>query len=341
MKITIREIAKEAGVSMTTVSNVINKRSKRVSEETVERIEKIIEKYNYTPNMNARSLVQSSSKLIGLLYFSKKAEFSFADPFVSQVMANVEREAKKAGYFIFVHNITSEKDILSIQNNWKFDGFIIVGVTSRDFKAVHSVLKGPSVYIDTHLSAQDSEEIAKKDACVFVNSNDALASHTAVEYLIHNGHKEIAFLSYVFDINYTSVIEQRFKAYSSLLKQHNIPFKEENVFIDSEFDRILEQIDSITAIFVTGDLLAARLIKYLKNNDIYTPKDISVISIDNMMFADLIDPPLTTIDLDPDLKGKLAFQYLLKIIDEETIENNFIELDNRLIIRDTVRPLNN
>ena len=120
-RITIKQIAEEAGVSMTTVSNVLNKKTHRVSEEKIQLIEEIIEKHHYIPNMNARSLVNSSSKLIGLLYYSKENDFIFSDPFTSELLAGIEKESKRNGYFVLVHNVTSINDILTLQKNWNFD----------------------------------------------------------------------------------------------------------------------------------------------------------------------------------------------------------------------------
>lgn len=83
---------------MTTVSNVINKKAHRVSQDKIEMIEGIIKKYNYSPNMNARALVKSSSRLIGVLYFSDQKNLDFADPFVTEVLDGIQRVTKEHSF---------------------------------------------------------------------------------------------------------------------------------------------------------------------------------------------------------------------------------------------------
>lgn len=335
MKITIKQIAEEAGVSMTTVSNVINKRAKRVSEEKIDLIEQIIAKYNYTPNLNARSLAHSTSKLIGLLYFSDSQDFTFSDPFVAEVLSSVEKEAKNAGYFVLVHHICSEKELATIQQNWKFEGFIIVGVPSKIFFSINSVLKEPAVYIDTHLSEKDQQRIEEHTECAFVNSNDYQSGKLAAQYLLDNGHQSIAFLSYDFNPDHTGVIQQRFQSYKDALAENGAPFNPDLKFHDKEFDRLLQHRQDYSAIIASGDYLAAQLIQYLKNRYAYRRGDPAIIGFDNISFAYLMDPPLTTIHLDPALKGVLAFKKLLQISKKEDVQDQFTYLDGKLIVRES------
>ncbi|EMC2386152.1 LacI family DNA-binding transcriptional regulator, partial [Enterococcus faecalis] len=126
-KITIKDIAREAGVSIATVSNVINNKANRVSEKKKREIHELMDKYNYAPNLNARSLVAQESKMIGILYYSIKEEIDFGDPFIADLMTGLEFEAKRQGTFILFHGFNELKDIDLLQRNWNFDGFIIIG----------------------------------------------------------------------------------------------------------------------------------------------------------------------------------------------------------------------
>lgn len=336
-RITIKQIAEEAGVSMTTVSNVLNKKARRVSEDKIKLIEEIIEKYNYIPNMNARSLVNSSSRLIGLLYYSRQDNFMFSDPFTSELLSGIEKESKKEGYFVLVHNITSVEDILTLQKNWNFDGFIIVGVSSFRLNEINNAVKKPVVYIDTYVGEEDKKEIEMQKDRLFVNTDDYNASYVGMQHLIDCGHQEIAFLSFDFEIDVPSVIQSRYNAYVDVLQKYNLKFAESLVYGEEDFSLIHETLDQFSAILVTSDYLAARLVKYLKNRGIYNVEQTSIIGFDDVYFSELMDPGLTTIRLNPSEKGKVAFTELKKLITGDEIDTQFILLEGELIVRQSVK----
>lgn len=339
MRVTIKQIAEEAEVSLTTVSNVINKRFHRVSKEKIALIESIIEKYNYTPNMNARSLVQSSSQLIGLLYYSDEPDLSFSDPFIAEILSGINEQAKKAGYFVLVHNINSKEDVKTIQKNWLFEGFIVVGVWGRQFVEINEVFDRPVVYIDTHLSKETLALVQEQPDRSFVNTDDYAAGVLAVEHLIDYGHSNIAFLSYDYAFNEPSVIEERYRAYVDTLKKHDLRVAEEHIYTDHEFDRLLKDLSQFSAIVVTGDFLVARLFKYLKNRSEFSINTLSVVSFDDISFAELMDPPLTTVRLEQRNKGILAFEQLIALANDQEVESHLLLLEGQLISRKSVRKL--
>lgn len=339
MKITIKKIAEEAGVSMTTVSNVINNKAHRVSQEKKDLINSIIEKYDYSPNMNARALVQSSSHLIGLLYFSKRPRLDFTDPFVAEVLEGIERVAKATGFFTLIHNVTSQQDIEDIQKNWKFDGLIAVGFNQSLFESINKSIQVPIVFIDTHLDERIYSNLQDYPNRYFLNTDDYQAAYKATDYLIKNGHQKIAFLSYDFEINATSVIQQRYIGYLSALKANHLTDSEHLIFTDSDFTKMLNTIDQYTAVIVTADFLAMQFIYYLKKNQAFYENEISVIGFDDIKYSALNDPPLTTIKLDQLEKGHKAMELLVEIVENGPKESMITNLDSELVIRKTVKNL--
>lgn len=338
MKITIKQIAEESGVSVTTVSNVINKKAHRVSADKIKLIESIMKKYNYTPNMNARSLVKSSSRLIGLLYYSENERINFADPFVTEILEGIEKKAKEYGYFTLIHNITSVEDVEAVQMNWKFEGFIAVGVSESFFAAIDHKIQAPVIFIDTHLSEETKQEVktSKWERC-FIHTDDKKVGYQATDYLANCGHEQIGFLSYPFKIDATGVIHSRFEGYKQALAEHGLQYDDRLSFTSFEFEKIVTQLDKITALVVTADFLAVEFIHYLKENHCYDPKHISIIGFDDIRYAKLMDPPLTTIRLDQVRKGELAVDVLAsRTTNKETEqEKNFI-LPGELIERESV-----
>lgn len=337
MKVTIKKIAEEAGVSVTSVSNVINNKAHRVSKEKREQINAIIKKYNYSPNMNARALVQSSSRLIGLLYYSQKPRLDFSDPFVTDVLEGIESIAKPKGFFTLVHNVSSAKDIADIQKNWKFDGLIAVGFNQALFEKIHESLSVPIVFIDTHLDQAVYHNLTSYPDRYFINTNDRVVAAMATDFLLENQHEEIAFLSYDFDEGETSVIQQRFLGYKLALEKCGLPFRSEVVYTDEEFEKMLADHKQYTAVLVTADYLAMQFIQFMKKNQAFREIGLSVISLDDIKYAQLNDPPLTTIRLDQVRKGELAMEKIEKLVKGEEEVEQMTVLPGQLIIRETVQ----
>lgn len=336
MKVTIKKIAEEAGVSVTTVSNVINNRSHRVSKEKLALINSIIKKYNYTPNLNARSLVKAPSKLIGLIYYSKRHSKDIVNPFVSEILSGVEYEAKKQDYFVLFHNVQNVEDLIKIQTNWQFAGFVIVGVPSNLFKEIDSLLEVPVVYIDTVLDAPDLRTALSNPNTMFVNTEDAELEAIATNHLIENGHKKIGFVSRGFLENEPSVNEQRYSGYKKALTENGIS-ELHKIERSKEigFEAYLEVLKNLTAVVVSEDFLAIELINFLKEQQI----ELSVVGIDDIAFASLVEPPLTTIRIDHTEKGVIAINKLIANI-SESFTGQYTSVNGELITRQSVKNIN-
>ena len=149
----LKDIAKEANVSVTTVANVIHGNHKRVAKETVDRINEIVQRTNYVPNMTARSLVKKFSKIIGVINYSstgKKGNF-ISDPFYSAVIAGIKEELREKGYFLMIWTVFSEEDLFSLFRNWNMDGLILIGAFKDKFYEKLIDAKVPLVLIDSYV----------------------------------------------------------------------------------------------------------------------------------------------------------------------------------------------
>lgn len=338
MKITIKKIAEEAGVSVTTVSNVINNKAHRVSQSKKELVQSIIKKYNYSPNMNARALVQSSSRLIGLLFFSEKPKLDFSDPFVTEVLEGIERVAKQSGFFILVHSVSSWEDVEEVQKNWKFEGFIAVGFSQHLFEETHKIVQSPIIFLDTHLEERIYSQIKKYPNRYFINTNDFQAAYDATNYLLTRGVKKIAFLSYDFDTDQTSVIQQRYFGYKAALEANQIKLDQQLIFTDENQEEMLRAINRYDGVLVTADFLALTFIHFLKQHDAYCEQKLSIIGFDDIAYAALNDPPLSTVRLDQISKGEKAMQMLVDISTNHKAESQIDQLNQlkgKLVIRKT------
>lgn len=338
--ITIKDIAKKANVSSMTVSNVIHNRTAKVSPETIKRVKKIIEEYNYTPNMSARSLVNTSSKLIGFILYqdSNKPGNLFTDPFNTELLTGIEEVLKSNGYYLMVQTVTSLDEIHLIVRNWRMDGVIILGLLPGDVEQLDKKREKPIVLIDV-LSEKNYKGIYT------VGTADRLGSKLATEYLIQKGHKNIGFVSYEYRPD--GVIGQRHLGYLDALETHGITKNNKNNYfydklttnMDQFCEKIIQNLDTLTGLVFTADYLAIEIMHHLKVRGITTPKDISVIGFDNLEITKFITPKLTTISQDIHLKGKEAANILLKVVEKDKNQPPKIEIPVSLVIRESVKSL--
>ncbi|MDR3242297.1 MAG: LacI family transcriptional regulator [Lactobacillaceae bacterium] len=337
-KITIKDIARESGFSIATVSYVINGVPNKAKESTKRKIEAVIAKYNYSPDMNARSMVNVSSNLLGILYYSPKSEVNFSDPFLSDLLTGIEVKVKGSNKFILVHGFSEIDDIKAIQNNWKFDGFVVIGAVSSIHDQIDRFLQGPVVFIDTYFNR--AKETAKaKYPRIYVNNHDSNLAYLATQRLLAAGHTKIAFFSPHIGLNENGVVYHRIKGIKKALAEEDLAFDDEIFFDETEVQQLVDQHSEYTAVLANSDLLAMTAIKELKIRNILGK---SIISFDNSFFATGLEPALTTVELNQKEKGEAAIQAL---IDAEHVKQvptkRIITISGKLIERDSVKGANN
>ena len=137
---TLKDIADLAGVSMMTVSNVINGKTSRVSQKTRDKVNAIIEEYGYVPNLNARSLSNKKSHIIGIIISLDEKDVLlgtnyFENPYISTMIGTIERELQKNEYFTMIRSVSKNADIISLLKNWNVDGIIILYPAAGEYMA--------------------------------------------------------------------------------------------------------------------------------------------------------------------------------------------------------------
>ena len=309
---TLKQIAQEAGVSISTVSRVINHSNSNVaSKEVQERIWEIVRRTGYIPNSNARNLktgmtpsASEPSRSIACLF--ARTPDAITDPFFSQLAHSIEKEAFKQNY-ILKYSFTS----IDIQHpttfhliaNNQVDGVAVLG---RCDKPLLSFLKK---YFNYVIYSGLNSLNAKYDQ---VLCESILASEAAIEYLIELGHTKIAYVG-------EAKNEERYTGYVSTLHKHNIPLRNEfvsNVILSSEggycgTKTLLKRTQEMTAIFCPNDLTAIGVMRALQEAGLRIPTDISVISIDDIDMAQYLSPMLTTIHVPLDEMGQTAAKILI------------------------------
>ncbi|GKX29262.1 LacI family transcriptional regulator [Vallitalea longa] len=334
---TIRDIANAVGVTPTTVSNVINGNYKKVSQKTIDKVQKVIKETGYIPNKNARALVKNSSKIIGVI-FPKTIEGFMQNPFHSQILTGIEKVISAKEYYLMIKSIDTYEDMYQLMQNWSVDGFVILSLIGYQLPKLEKFKDVPVVFIDTYY-----EELKY----INIGSEDYEGEYNAADYLLEMGHESIGFISY--HIDYPSVISMRLNGFKDALKNKGIPFNHSNDVLEIEeinFDdaecsnRILDFVKNKTGICVSADILAIEIMEVLKDNGYSIPDDISIIGFDNVYLSKLVNPKLTTINQDIIEKGNIAAEKLINMIEKKNNKEPNIKIPTNLVIRDSVKKIN-
>ncbi len=335
--VTIRDIANATGVSATTVSNVIHGKDKRVSAETIQKINDAIKELGYIPNMSARSLVSSSSKVIGFVnHIITRDDSNFMeDPFHSAVIGAIESTLRENGYFLMLRTVENAEELVRFLTRWNMDGLFFTGIFKDKFLDSLSGLNIPVVLLDSYANAPRFCNVGLEDFD---------GSYNATKHLIDKGHKRIGFASP--NIKDGGVLQERFLGYKSALADAGIPFDKGLVF-QQEMDipscklcvkSIVEHPD-MTGLVVSADIMAAGIMAALKEKGKRIPEDISIVGFDDITLSQLVDPPLTTIHQDFNLKGRLAVDFMLQQLSGKPLDTTEITLSTRLVERLSVKQL--
>lgn len=316
MKITIKDIARMANVSITTVSLVLNNKPSRISEIKKREIKDIALKHNYSPNISARSLVTKSSKTIGLIIPDLE------NSFFASLAKSIEKESKLHDYVIIFANTDDQyqNDLSLIQKfqNLGVDGLLIA--VSREAYNNQEILKKsllnlniPFVMLDRTFPDFDVNSI------YFDNQ---LGGYLQTKHALSLGHTKIACLS---TRNVSNNGYHRFIGYKKALNEAGIEVLEDYVF-DGEYkyesgllasNTILKNKE-ITAVITANDLMAYGFIQGIKNTSENINKDILVVGYDNLKFNEMLGYKLVSVDQDVGELGKQAFKLLYENIKEKS-----------------------
>lgn len=333
---TLKKIATEAGVSIMTVSNVINGNHSKVSAKTIQKVNDIIRKYNYTPNLNARSLSKKSSKLIAVFFNTYGDEQNyFEDPYLSRLFGELESFIRQAGYFTIIRSMKENENPSFILQSWNVDGAIFLNQQPPDIVVdLTSSAKCPLVFIDTY----PIDGLNSLNVCI----NDFKGGYIATKHLIEEGHKNIAFVGYLKEEN--KVVCERYNGYERALLEANIePYEPINIFTRYEDGlyvgkNFANEVYNVSAIFATADILALGIIEGARLNGITVPNDLSIVGFDDLSLCTQIRPNLTTISQNIKDKAKAAVDLLMKAISSPEKYKSFnVTVDVELRIRQTVQ----
>jgi len=336
-----KEIAKLSGVSRSTVSRVINNYD-NVPKETKEKVEKIIKKYGYTPNISAKTLAGHKSDIIELVVSDinvNKIDNTWSglnSPYNSQIIYSVIKECKRKNQLVLINILENEKELSTLEinhNNNFIRGGIYIGFDNKDPNIINLHKKKYNIVAIDIFDNQISNKLKIKT----VNCLNEDASCKATKYLIDLGHKNIGFIEG--DTRLSSI--ERKNGFLKTMNNYKLPilpnaiqngqFIENNGYIATK--KILENKD-ITAIICSNDIMAIGAIKAINEMKLNVPKDISLIGFDNNKLKYKNNIELTCFYFD---SIEIAQQSVEAIFINEPIQSS---CDCKIILGNSVKKLN-
>lgn len=338
-KVTIKDVAEKADVSIAAVSYVINGVEGKVSKKNICKIKEAIRELNYIPNLSAASLVNRKSKLIGVI-IPQTEDYHQAildNPFYSQIVGGIEARARECGYHIILSGVDKGKTYFNMTTQRNLDGAIIMGVYREEFYEDLKKVKIPIVLIDSYIN----------DTYFYrIGVEDEEGGYLAAKYLIDKGHKNIALVTGT--IREDGVVEKRFLGYKRALREAGLFYNpsyviEESVSYECGLRagcEIASKHPEVTAVFATADIIAFGVIQGIVDSEKRVPDDISVIGFDDISFSRMFIPPLTTVKQEILEKGYRAVDMLVDILNGEVNDiPKKTALPLKMVERKTVKSL--
>lgn len=335
MDITIKDVAKKAGVSISTVSRVIND-SKPVSNEIRQRVLEVIRETGYTPNPVARSLVMKKSQLIGVVVPN------ISNLFIGEMLSGVEEIGKMYGYDMLLCNSYGELEqeirYLNLLKAKQVEGIVFMTWKLQEELVEYlSDIDVPIVLINRNTSSLNIPS---------VSIDNYGATYEMTNYLIDQGHQRIALIRNNKDKDAFGF--DQFRGYKKSLEDHGLAVDEKlvgygNYKLEDCYkivEGFIEEKILPSAIFATSDLMAIGAINCLLDFGYRVPEDVSVVGYNDIKLASVYRPKLTTIHQPIYDIGAVATRMIIKIINKEEIEHNIVVLPHQLIIRGSSMKLN-
>jgi LacI family transcriptional regulator len=334
--VTIKDIAKELGISINTVSRALNNKPD-VASKTREHVLETAKKLGYVPNTLARSLVAGETCTIGFICSD------LVNPFYARIAQGVEETAREAGYTTIIASTneddTTERQAVDLMRSKRVDG-IVISPTQQSHDHISRLIQEniPFILVNRHI---DEFQTA------YVINNNQHGAYLAVQHLVSLGHKHITHITGPLRI---SSVKERINGYRQALQKNDIPY-DTNLVIHTDLTlecgyqttlNLLKRNKMPSAIFAYSDHLAIGAIKAIRELGLSIPENISLAGYDDIEYAQFLDIPLTTVRQPMYEIGQRAINHLIEIIqsdDYQPKEHQEI-LEPDLIIRESTGRAN-
>ncbi len=330
---TIKDVARQSGFSLSTVSLAINQGG-YVNPETRRKILKVVEALSYHPTRSARGLASKTSGNIGFIL--TEDHFSAAEPFYTKIFLGTEFEARSHHYYILLTTVADQyvsgtTPRFLLERN--VDGVIVAGKVDPKFIDEIERFGIPIVLVDFALKR-------KRFPSVLIDNRGGV--RVAMQHLLELGHREIGFIGG--DIQHPSIAE-RFLGYREMLEEHGIALKQEFISVDEDEPRVgagasateslLRHGSRPTAIMAANDAMAIGCMQYLRQSGVRVPDDVAVVGFDDIDTCAVTEPRLTTVRVFKEEMGKIAVRRIVEMITSKTQTVVTTHVPVELVVRDS------
>ena len=333
--IRLQDIADMAGVSRTTVSNVLYGKTKKVSQATIDKVTQLLKEHGYVPNMASMVLNGQGSKLIGFVqgYQSAHGMDAFQDLFVGKLLSVIQREASEKGFYVILIDGSSNEKVIDIASRWDVDGLIILGYPEKQYRDLKKKLNKKMILLDTY--PENGYDFYN------VGVDDYSGGFQVGNYLRQCGFEKALFLAETGDASDL----YRWQGFKQAMEM-NAKFcsKSRYIRIDTQKERRLKQYEEMLPQFLqagalafSSDYNAIEAMNFFYDKGIKVPEEISIVGYDDSLYAEYVRPRLTTVRQNVEEKGKIAFKILHMLIRGQAVEDYNIKNSVKLIRRESVR----
>ncbi|MBQ8389707.1 MAG: LacI family DNA-binding transcriptional regulator [Oscillibacter sp.] len=320
-RVRISDIAQELGLSTATVSNVLHGKTKKVSEETVRRVQAALEEHQYIPSMAGILLAQNTSRIIGVVVndHEKYESHVLSDPYIASALDCLSTQIEGAGLFMMVKKAKEPGEIIRFASMWNLEGLVLMGFCDEDYGHLRAHMRIPFVVYD---GCGATERVCNITVDNFSGGAQVGRHFGAL------GHKKALCVS----DNDVFLDHQRFEGFRS-----DFPGEAELLLVPMEkearlafYREHLERFRAVTAVFAVSDYYALELMEFLRTQGLRVPEDIALAGFDDTPMAALAS--LTSVRQDVSLRAKLAVEQLRALKEGRETEDQ-VMLPVRLIAR--------
>lgn len=329
----IHDVAKEAGVSVATVSKVINNYPD-VSDKTRKKVSQTIKDLKYHPNVAARGLVKGRSWTVGVFVTSP-----FTNPFVTELLEGIKTALQNSGYDLVLLSTRFDDTNYSFVEHClsrNVDGVVGFGV-DRDDPHLEELLESdiPTMFVDADIRGRRAG---------YITTENKAGTMQAVAHLAELGHSRIAFISGELD-NAVGVLRR--EGYVEGMQNHKLDVLESYIKVSDysmeggtvAMSELMELQDRPTAVVCTSDMMAIGAISVIHRSGLSVPEDISVVGFDNTYYSEIFSPALTTINQNIRSIGSHAIETLITMIENTDFLPPVVTEPSNLVVRCTTAPL--
>lgn len=335
MKVTIKDVAKAAGVSPSTVSRALHD-NPRISEEMRKQIKKIALEMDFHPNQMARSLVSRRSRIIGVVFPGEIGE-SMNHSFYPSVLQGLGHVAGARRYHMLLGTGAEGDSIAEAVHQLSDSGYAegLIVLAAEAVPAAHTAGL-PVVTLGHPANAENG---------YYVDNDNIAAGQAATRYLLERGHKHVALLGY--DPQFMVTADRR-KGYQQALEEAGLPYRQEDVvpirYLENTTDEgmlrsLFEKPDRPTGVVCMDDAQAITLCHMLVDMGLSVPGDVSLISFNDTPAGRLNNPPLTSINVDPYRLGQKAMELIIRLVKHPDTPPAGLIIPFAIMERDSVRTL--